>query len=273
VLVTDGETRAALACVRALAARGHTVHVAASGARSLAGASRHAAAVHEVGDPNADPRGYAERSARAARDARADRILPVTEVTLGSIYAFGVDGALRGRVSRARRLRGRRSTSTSCSRARRAGTRNARERCSCEDRRRLTRCPSRSVSRSCSRRAARASCATGAGCRAMAHSCATRRSSRRRGRRRLRGGCSAAGVRAGRGEGVFLLCRRGRALARFAHRRICARSRPGAVCRVLSEAIAPDPELLAAASGLLADLGFHGVAMVEFRRAPDGTAF
>jgi hypothetical protein len=78
VLVTDGEMRAALACVRALAARGHTVHVAASGARSLAAASRHATAVHAIGDPNEDPRGYADRLARAASEMRADLILPVT---------------------------------------------------------------------------------------------------------------------------------------------------------------------------------------------------
>ena len=42
---------------------------------------------------------------------------------------------------------------------------------------------------------------------------------------------------------------------------------------VLSEAIAPDPELLAGSERLLAELHWTGVAMVEFRRAPTGPAF
>jgi predicted ATP-grasp superfamily ATP-dependent carboligase len=42
---------------------------------------------------------------------------------------------------------------------------------------------------------------------------------------------------------------------------------------VLSEAIAPDPELLQGSERLLAELAFTGVAMVEFRRSPGGAAF
>src|SRR4029450_8296092 len=52
--------------------------------------SRYAAGAHDVGDPIGDPRGYAERLVRTAEEIRADAILPVTEVTLGSVYAFGV---------------------------------------------------------------------------------------------------------------------------------------------------------------------------------------
>ena len=43
ILVTDGDTRAALAVVRALGAQGHTVDVVAARPGSLAGVSRFAA--------------------------------------------------------------------------------------------------------------------------------------------------------------------------------------------------------------------------------------
>jgi predicted ATP-grasp superfamily ATP-dependent carboligase len=74
----------------------------------------------------------------------------------------------------------------------------------------------------------------------------------------------------GSGEGVFLLCARGRPLARFAQPE-AAREAARRRVSVLSEAIAPDPELLRGSERLLADLGFTGVAMVEFSVGrPDG---
>src|SRR5262249_48593048 len=51
------------------------------------------------------------------------------------------------------------------------------------------------------------------------------------------------------------------------HRRIREKPPWGGVS-VLSEAIAPDPELLAGSERLLAELALTGVAMVEFRRTP-----
>ena len=55
VLVTDGDTRPALAATRALGARGLAVHVVASRGGSLAAASRHAAAEHVLPDPERAP--------------------------------------------------------------------------------------------------------------------------------------------------------------------------------------------------------------------------
>jgi predicted ATP-grasp superfamily ATP-dependent carboligase len=74
---------------------------------------------------------------------------------------------------------------------------------------------------------------------------------------------------AGHGEGVFLLASQGRTLIRFAHRRLREKPPTGGVS-VLSESIAPGPELLSQSERLLAELNWTGVAMVEFRRAPDG---
>jgi predicted ATP-grasp superfamily ATP-dependent carboligase len=75
----------------------------------------------------------------------------------------------------------------------------------------------------------------------------------------------------GIGEGLFLLADRGRTLIRFAHRRIREKPPTGGVS-VLRESIEPDPTLLASAETLLAALDWTGVAMIEFRRAPDGRA-
>jgi predicted ATP-grasp superfamily ATP-dependent carboligase len=75
----------------------------------------------------------------------------------------------------------------------------------------------------------------------------------------------------GHGEGLFLLVERGQTRVRFAHRRLREKPPSGGVS-VLCESIAPDPELLAASERLLRELEWNGVAMVEFRRAPDGRA-
>jgi predicted ATP-grasp superfamily ATP-dependent carboligase len=272
VVVTDGETRAALACVRALAASGHEVHVVAAGERSLAGASRHAAAAHAVGDPGADPRGFAERLVRAAESTRADQILPVTEVSLGSIYAFGVAercrvvcpdrAAYEAAVDKHELLR----------RAAMLGLATPHT-LLVEDPAALATLPEPfrfPVVLKARRSRFLVDGRWRAGEVRVVRSAAELADAR-----------SAPGFAAGvlvqefvpgRGEGVFLLTERGQALARFAHRRIREKPPWGGVS-VLSEAIAPDPELLAGSERLLAGLGFSGVAMVEFRRAPTGPAY
>ena len=272
VLVTDGDTRAALACVRALAARGHTVHVAAAELRSLAGASRHAAGAHEVGDPSSDPRGFAARLVQAAASVGADVILPVTEVTLGSIYAFDVQercavacperAAYEVAVDKFELLR----------RAALLGLAVPRMQLF-EDPGELTALPepfsypvvlkprrSRFLSE---------------GRWVSGDVRIVRSASELEGARSapgLAGGVLLQELVPGRGEGIFLLTDRGRPLARFAHRRIREKPPWGGVS-VLSEAIAPDPELLAGSERLLAELQWTGVAMVEFRRAPSGPAY
>jgi predicted ATP-grasp superfamily ATP-dependent carboligase len=75
----------------------------------------------------------------------------------------------------------------------------------------------------------------------------------------------------GHGEAIFLLSSQGESVAVFAHRRLRERPPSGGVS-VLRESITPDPELLRDSERLLADLGWTGVAMVEYRRAPDGRA-
>ncbi len=76
----------------------------------------------------------------------------------------------------------------------------------------------------------------------------------------------------GKGAGVFCLYDRGRPVAYFAHKRLREKPPEGGVS-VLCESATPDPVMQAYATRLLDAVGWHGVAMVEFRVAPDGTPY
>ena len=72
------------------------------------------------------------------------------------------------------------------------------------------------------------------------------------------------GFVAGRGKGAFALCETGRAVAWFAHERL-RDVRPTGSGSSLRRAVALDARLRAPAERLLAALEWHGPAMVEFR--------
>jgi predicted ATP-grasp superfamily ATP-dependent carboligase len=76
----------------------------------------------------------------------------------------------------------------------------------------------------------------------------------------------------GKGQGVFALYDHGKALAFFSHRRLREKP-PGGGVSVLSESVAATPALLSHARNLLDRLAWHGIAMVEFRVADDGTPY
>lgn len=77
---------------------------------------------------------------------------------------------------------------------------------------------------------------------------------------------------AGKAQGIFALYDRGRPMAFFAHRRVRENPPSGGVS-VLSESIPIDPEQRRMAQAILDFVGWHGVAMVEFKVAPDGTPY
>ena len=77
---------------------------------------------------------------------------------------------------------------------------------------------------------------------------------------------------AGHGAGVFALYDHGKPLAFFAHNRLREKPPSGGVS-VLSESTSLDPALLRHARSLLDKANWHGVAMVEFKVAPDGTPY
>jgi predicted ATP-grasp superfamily ATP-dependent carboligase len=76
----------------------------------------------------------------------------------------------------------------------------------------------------------------------------------------------------GRGEGVFALYDHGKSIAFFAHRRLRERPPTGGVS-VVSESIEPNPEAQRIARTLLDHVGWHGVAMVEFKVSANGTPY
>lgn len=76
----------------------------------------------------------------------------------------------------------------------------------------------------------------------------------------------------GTGAGIFAIFNQGHAVAYFAHKRIREKPPWGGVS-VLSESVALDPVMQQGAEKLLKDVSWHGVAMVEYRVAPDGTPY
>jgi len=85
--------------------------------------------------------------------------------------------------------------------------------------------------------------------------------------------CSSALVQEfvnGAGIGFFALMRHGEPVAEFAHRRL-RDVRPTGSGSSLRVSVLPDCRSREAALAILRALGWHGVAMVEFRMRPDGT--
>ncbi|MEO8623419.1 MAG: ATP-grasp domain-containing protein [bacterium] len=77
----------------------------------------------------------------------------------------------------------------------------------------------------------------------------------------------------GRGQGIFLLVWNGDLVASFAHRRL-REMPPSGGASVLSESIRADSELVRLSRALLDELGWQGVAMVEFKvETATGRAF
>lgn len=74
----------------------------------------------------------------------------------------------------------------------------------------------------------------------------------------------------GTGAGYFALMHHGELRAEFAHRRI-RDVRPTGSGSAVRVSVEPDPHVRIAALKLLRELRWHGVAMVEFRKRPDGT--
>ena len=81
VLVTNGDTRPALAVTRSLGRMGHEVIVAAEQHPSLAAASRHCAGHERYLPPQPDSPLFAKAIAGIAERRCIDLVLPITEIT------------------------------------------------------------------------------------------------------------------------------------------------------------------------------------------------
>jgi len=76
----------------------------------------------------------------------------------------------------------------------------------------------------------------------------------------------------GSGQGIFALFDHGEPVCFFAHRRLREKP-PGGGVSVLCESAPVNGQLRTYAEKLLRSVAWHGVAMVEFRVSPDGTAY
>lgn len=272
VLVTDGETRQALALVRALAPRGVRLEVLAARPGSLAGASRHAAAEHVVPDVEADPAGWARAVAARLEEGPETLLVPTTEPAIGTLHQHGI--AARARVATPPRDAYELACDkwTLLARAAEAGF-AVPQTVLVEEPESLRETPAGMslplvVKARRSRflvegRWRRGTVQRVDEVRALAGAAADPG---------LRGGAIVQPFVAGRGEGLFFAADRGRVVAAFAHRRLREKPPTGGV-GVLLESATPEPGLLASAERLVAALGWHGVGMLEFRRAPDGHAW
>jgi predicted ATP-grasp superfamily ATP-dependent carboligase len=271
VIVTDGEARAALAAVRSLGAAGLPVHVVASKPSSLAGCSRFALREHVLPDPDRAPEAWAEALAGLATSLPGSLLLPVTEVALGTIYEtgglqhchvaapgpseYGMAVDKHGLLERARAV----------------GLDTPRS-VLVEDPERLAELPQGFrfpvVLKARRSRWFEDGGWRYGGVRIVENEAELRAAVRDPG---FAAGALLQEFVPGHGEGLFFLMEHGAPRARFAHRRLREKPPWGGVS-VLCESVEPDPALARASERLLGDLGWHGVAMVEFRRAPDGRA-
>jgi predicted ATP-grasp superfamily ATP-dependent carboligase len=76
----------------------------------------------------------------------------------------------------------------------------------------------------------------------------------------------------GQGQGVFGVYAAGKVVTFFAHRRLREKPPSGGVS-VLSESVPVDPRLREISQRLLDSVGWHGVAMVEFKVTPAGSPY
>ena len=81
VLITDGDTRQALAATRSLGSKGHEVVVLADRSRSLGGASRYCKSAESGPAAIDDSDGFVTSVATLARQWQVDLLLPMTEIS------------------------------------------------------------------------------------------------------------------------------------------------------------------------------------------------
>lgn len=271
VLISDGEARPALAATRSLAAAGYTVEVLAHSRFSLAGASRHASAVHRVPDASQDPIAWA-RSVEALLDREPNQLLfPVTEVALGSLFAADLDQRSDTLTPDRTAYEAMTDKAALVERAESLGLDVPKSAFFADPKtfsalpegfqypvvlkprtsRWLTdgRWQSGDVCIIQSDAEGRAVCAHPG----------------------MAGGFLLQEYVPGHGESICLLTQNGQSRASFSHKRLREKPPSGGVS-VLSESQRPDPELLAASEKLLESARWEGIAMVEFRRTPEGRA-
>lgn len=264
ILVTDAQTRAALAAVRSLGRAGHVIHTTSPRRGELASASRFVEAEHVLPDAEHAPAAWASALEQVCARQAIDWILPITELALGALYATGVDQRWRCLAPSREAYAAATDKYAILDVARRVGIRTPRSAFYAAPLD-LTALPAGFefpivLKARRSRFATASGFATGSVA-LVRDADALAVELRDPG---FAGGCLVQEFIPGTGRGVFLLIRAGECLAAFAHQRLREKPPSGGVS-VLCESAEPDPRLLERSRALLEAIGFEGVAMVEYR--------
>lgn len=268
ILVTDGDSRAALAVTRSLGRAGHEVVVGSKRIRSLAGSSRYCASRICYPDPDSYGPAFLDFISDYVAHEKIDVLLPVTDITTLII------GAGRNRIPEACVLPFP-DIDTVRTAADKEATMALAERLGVDTPRSITvEAPDDAnrfgpgLSFPIVIKPFRSRIDTGAGWIYTAVTYAHDEVE-------LGNVLSRLDPRAfpvmlqekviGPGIGIFICAHRGRMLAAFSHRRLREKPPSGGVS-VLRESIALDPLALEFSERLLHDLGWTGVAMVEFKQ-------
>jgi CelD/BcsL family acetyltransferase involved in cellulose biosynthesis/predicted ATP-grasp superfamily ATP-dependent carboligase len=266
VLVLDGHNRAALAIVRSLGRTGHEVLVADLQRPSLAHWSRYCSAAITYPDPIVESDAFIDNLAAVTRDRQIQVILPVSDVTtfLVTRHRDRFDGSCIVPFAAAELIARAADKVDIVQTAERIGVpvprsivvRNSGE------------VPVADLQFPLVIKPWRSRIMTADGWRSTSVSYASSRDGL------MRDVESRAAYEfpvmlqeriVGPGTGVFALYHNGRAVTLFSHRRIRERPPWGGVS-VLAESVEMCPMARAHATRLLDEIGWHGVAMVEFKR-------
>ena len=274
VVVTDGHDRAALAVVRSLGRAGYRVAVCAQRPRSLAGASRYAAAAIAAPDALADPTEFAAAVQQFARAQGATIILPIADASLLALLSgerssefvipFPPLERWRAVADKARVTSAATEQGIAAPASVELSSPPAAESLLGTLQFPIVLKPHRSVVDEGGARVkvgVRHAATIGAARHALAD---------------LPQGAFPVMAQEriwGPGVGVFVLLWEGRVLAACAHQRLREKPPAGGVS-VYRESVALDPDLLRRSVALLRSFDWNGVAMLEFKRRPsDGTPF
>jgi len=266
VMVTDGETRTALATVRSLGRAGHSVWVTASRLPSLAGASRFTSHAAQVLSPLEDAEAAVEQLGRLARDHAIEVLIPITDATMRAVLRDGSDrvgGAViagPGRVA----FESLADKGALLARATDLGLAVPRSVVAPmpTDLHRAV----EEVGYPCVLKPHRSVVESGAAFQRFAVRYAARPDDVRDPYPEIAYPLLVQERVVGPGEGVFLLMHHGKRVAAFAHRRLREKPPSGGVS-VYRESIQLPSDLLGRCDRMLQDCGWHGPAMVEFKRS------
>ncbi|HEY7510804.1 MAG TPA: ATP-grasp domain-containing protein [Vicinamibacteria bacterium] len=275
VLVTDGGERAALAVTRSLGRRGVSVVVGAEEPLSLAGASRHCARTVVYPSPDREPEAFRRFLRELVRRREVDAVIPVTDVTTFAVcrdeHVLARDVAVAVPPLEAFEQ----VTDKACLVESARGCGIAVPRTHVLDGAAGLDALAPGLQYPVVVKAARSRVPTAEGWLPTSVHYARDEAELRRLYERtpyLAAHRSLLQSRVvGPGTGLFALFDRGELVASFAHRRLREKPPSGGVS-VLCESVPVEPPLREDARRLLGPLGWHGVAMLEYKRdGPAGT--